>query len=125
MEIVDKIKQIATSAAISAITVAPDRNGRFKALMPFTVNGEPKPLMLVGTAHGKIGDGHVVAILNPDAILFDMWLTGSHSAGLKDDVAGRCDVALDVWVDFIKTGVGRVATKYVARKPKAAKFSVT
>ncbi len=124
MDIAEKIKQVAASVLRNAISVGPDHDGRFRVQMPFKVGGETKPLVMMGNVHGKAGDGHVVAVLNPEVGLIDEVGTGSSSAVLKETVAGRCDVALDVWIDSAREEAARVVTKYRARKFQSAKFCV-
>jgi hypothetical protein len=48
--IVEQLKQLAVSIFRSALSVAPDHNGRFRAMVPFKVGDETKPLMLRGAA---------------------------------------------------------------------------
>ena len=87
---------------------------------------EVKPLLLIGNAHSKIEDGHCIAVLNPDMELVDSLVAGCgyERSTLKWEVAKRCDVALDVWIDAYKTDGVFVGTRYRSRNPQPAKFAV-
>jgi hypothetical protein len=90
------------------------------------VDGEPKPLLIVGTAHGKVADGSCIAILNPDQDLVDKlggsW--GAHPVIFRETVAKKCDLAISLWIDAYKVdGVGK-GIIYIAQQPKPAKFLV-
>jgi len=125
MHVIEQIKQVAVAMFSSALSVAPDHDGYFRAMIPFKLGNETKPLLLQGTAHGKIEDGHVVAILNPEHSLLDRRLTGCSRAVLKDIVTNKCDAALDIWVDAYRENGVTVMTRYRSRNPQPAKFCVT
>lgn len=124
---VDKVKTIAVSHFVSVLTASPEMDGLFRSLLTVEVDGERKPLLLVGNAHGRIEDGHIIAILNPDQELLDQIVPGCAYNGfiLKEILAGRCDLALDLWVDAYKVNGVAECIRYVARQVRPAAFKVT
>jgi hypothetical protein len=50
----------------------PGDQAPFKALITVEIDGEHKPLLLVGTVHSRVEDGSCIAILNPDPELIGM-----------------------------------------------------
>jgi hypothetical protein len=126
MDIVEQIKQVAASVLRNAISVGPDQDGFFRLHMPVSVGGETKPLLIVGNAHHKAGDGHCTAVLNPDASLMDKIRpgVGYTRQTLIEMVTKRCDVALDIWLDSGEDDGVSVTAQYRARKFQPAKFCV-
>lgn len=124
-KIVERVKQVAVGVLNAAIFGSPE-NGRFKALIAFDTPDGEKPLYLAASTHGDIEDGHCMAILNPDEALMGEVKAGVGytDSGLKEIVAGRCDVALDVWSLAYKENGVEVTMKYKARTFQPAKFRV-
>jgi hypothetical protein len=111
---------------INILGMCADHQAPFRTLVTIEVDGEHKPLLLVGTAHGAVEDGSVIAVLNPDQELVDKlsgaW--GCNSAIFREAVAQKCDLALNIWVDAYKQDGVCVMTKYIARQAMPAKFRV-
>lgn len=126
MDVVEIVKQAAVSFFRSILPFSAAHNGTFKALLSVRVGEEVKPLLLLGNAHSKIEDGHCIAVLNPDTDIVDSLIAGcAYSGGaLKWNVAKRCDVALDVWIDVYKEDGVIVGARYRSRNPQQAKFAV-
>lgn len=127
MDIVEQVKQIAVNYWYSALKSAPDQNGTFKMVVSARIGDTTKPLLLVGNAHGKIEDGHCIAVLNPDEALLDRIKAGcAYMPGhLKEIFAKRCDVIVDLFIEAYKNNRVGTITTYRARDMKPAKFAVT
>lgn len=125
MNNVEQVKQVAVNTWGAALKVSPT-NGTFRTFVTFKTAEGDKPLMLLGITHGKFEDGHCYAVLNPDPDLCDELVAGCSydSFGLKERVAKRCDLALDVWIDAYKDNQSSLTTKYVSRSIQPAKFVV-
>lgn len=124
MDIIEQVKQMAVGYLKGVMTIGPDDDATFRMLITATVGGEVKPLLLLGNGHRKFDDGHCIAILNPDAELVDSLGAGCGYSGfnLKEIVAKRCDVMLDVWVvGETRTTIG---SRYKAHNFRPAKFVV-
>jgi len=124
MELIEEVKDIAVGYLKGVMTIGPDDDATFRILITTTVEGEAKPLLLLGNAHRKFDDGHCIAILNPDAELVDKLGAGCGYSGvnLKDMVTKRCDVMLDVWV--LGERRATIGNKYKAHRFQPAKFVV-
>ncbi|WP_240989940.1 hypothetical protein [Cupriavidus taiwanensis] len=103
-----------------------DHGGGFKGLFTLNVDGVPKPVLLVGSAHGSHDDGEVIAVLNPDSEVNEKLAPGVayNGASLKEIVPGRCDAMVHVWIDAYKSDRFTVIEKYTARAPVGPKFKV-
>lgn len=128
MSIVDQVKQAAISYFLGILYSSADHCAPFRAMVSMNVDGTVKPLLLVGTAHGKVEDGHCLALLNPDESLANRIVAGCGYNGrvLKEIVAKRCDVALDIWIDAYKPAERAVTvmTRYKAQHFQPARFVV-
>ena len=124
MDIVEKLASTALGVWTSAMTAAPSNNGKFRVMLSFNCGDEVKPLLLVGIVHGRCEDGHVVAVLNPDECLVDGVSTAATGERFTEMLAGRCDMAIDVWNDAYRADGARIYAKYKARTPQPAKFVV-
>jgi hypothetical protein len=124
--LVERIKAIAVAHFLAVLYASADHQAPFKLLITIQVDGEPKPLLLVGTAHGRVEDGSCIAILNPDQELIDKlsgcW--GANSAIFKEAVAKKCDLAVALWIDAYKVNGVDNGIIYIAKQPKPAKFVV-
>jgi hypothetical protein len=98
----------------------------FKGLFTVEIDGEHKPLLLFGTAHSRVEDGHITAVLNPDASLVERLQGGcGYSAAiLKEIIAKRCDAAVSLWIDAYKNNRVLVGARYRNRISTPAKFNV-
>jgi hypothetical protein len=121
-----RIEKIAVGVFKSVLAGSANHQAPFKALVTIQVDDAHKPLLLVGTAHSAVEDGSVIAVLNPDQELVNKlnggW--GCNSAIFREAVAKKCDLALNIWVDAYKPDGVCLITKYMAREPRPAKFSV-
>ena len=127
MNITEQIQQVAVNAFLAILPASADDDGTFRVLMTAKVNGEIKPLLLIGNAHSRVEDGHVMAVLNPDKELCDELVAGcAYSSGLLKEIAGkRCDLLLDVWVDaYMKVNPAKLMTKYQAKVATPGRFKV-
>ena len=126
MNTVEQVKQAAVRHFLGVLPSSAGDNGMFRSMSTMHVGGENKPLLLVGNAHSRVEDGHCIAILNPDQELIDKIHAGCaySSAILKEIVAKRCDLALDVWIDAYKADGIYLGPVYKSRNPKPAKFVV-
>jgi len=126
MNIKAKVQQAAQQFFLAILPASAGDQAPFKALITIEVDGEHKPLLLVGTAHSRVEDGSCIAILNPDPELIGLlnggW--GSNSLILKEAIAKRCDFALSLWIDAYKNNRVSVVTKYENQSPAPAKFKV-
>lgn len=127
MDVVKQVKEAAVGVFRGILHASADQDGPFRATITLQIDGEEKPLLLVGSAHRKIGDGACVAVLNPDRGLAEDLSAGSgYPAGvLKEIVTGRCDVAIGLWIEDYKARDVRLGARYRAREFKPAKFAVT
>ena len=125
MNSVEQVKKVAISIWGAALKVSPEK-GTFRTFVTFKTADGDKPLMLIGTTHSEFEDGHCYAVLNPDEDLCNDLIAGCgyDSFGLKERVAKRCDLALDVWIDAYKDNKSSLTTVYRARECKPAKFAV-
>lgn len=122
---VERLVSAATDVFLGALTHA-DHGGDFKGLFTLNVDGAPKPVLLVGSAHGSHEDGQVTAVLNPDREVIDKLEpgVGYHGGLLKEIVAGKCDAMVNVWIDAYKNNRFTVLEKYTARESVGPKFEV-
>lgn len=88
------------------------------------IDGEAKPVLVVGNAHADFDDGHVIAVLNPEQSLADEIKpgVGYGSANLKAKARGICDTLVDVFVTGSNTP--NPSCTYRARKPEPTRFFV-
>jgi hypothetical protein len=124
--LVERIKAIAVAHFLAVLYASADHQAPFKILITTQVGGTRKPLLIVGTAHGKVEDGSCIAVLNPDQELIDKlggsW--GAHPFIFKEAVAQKCDIAISLWIDAYKVNGVDKGIIYVAKQPKPAKFVV-
>lgn len=126
MSILKQIEQVAVNTFLATLPATTENSSGFKMLITTTVDGGAKPLLLVGTVHGNIEDGHVIAILNPDTDLCDQIKAccGYTPFILKEIVAKRCDMMVDVGISAYRDKPVDYVTTYQAREAKPAKFLV-
>jgi hypothetical protein len=126
MDIKAHIQQVAVRFFLGILHSSAQDQAPFMALITVEIDGEHKPLLLVGTAHSRVEDGSCIAVLNPDFELVGK-LTGGYGANpaiFRETLAKRCDLAIALWIDaYKKDGVG-VACTYKNQTPAPAKFSV-
>jgi hypothetical protein len=125
MNIIDQLKETATRVFLGVLPVSADHSAPFKAQITIKVNGEVKPVVLIGTAHSKVEDGNVTVVLNPDPLLRDQLLR-EHGAlmHLKKMLSQRCDAALTIWIDAYKNNRVLKGERYLARQMMPAKYVV-
>lgn len=121
-----QIEQIAVNTFLAILRASTENNSGFRILITTTIDGEMKPLLLIGSAHGGIKDGHVVAVLNPDKELCDelQACCGYTQNNLEKIVAKRCDMMVHVGISAYKDKPVDYVMTYQARKIKPAKFLV-
>lgn len=126
MNTAQQIEQIAVSTFLAVLRASTENSSGFRILITTTVDGEMKPLLMIGSAHGGIEDGHVVAVLNPDQDLCDelQACCGYTPFILKEIVAKRCDMMVHVGVSAYRDKPVDYVTTYQAQKIKPAKFLV-
>ncbi|CAJ6621777.1 Uncharacterised protein [Burkholderia pseudomallei] len=125
-DVLKRLGAAATDIVLGAIKHA-DHGGTFKGVFTLNVDGTPKPVLLIGAAHGTHEDGQVIAILNPDEGLVDRVHAGVGYAGglLKEIVAGKCDAMVHLWIEAYRKDPASIIDKYQPRTdPVAAKFEV-
>ncbi|MCM3609528.1 hypothetical protein M4D49_29060 [Cupriavidus pauculus] len=122
---IQRLTDAATDIFLGALKHT-DHGGHFKGLFTLNVDGAPKPVLLVGSAHGSHEDGQVIAVLNPDREVIDRLAPGVAYLGalLKEIVAGKCDAMVQVWIDAYKADRFTVLEKYSARASADSKFDV-
>ncbi len=127
-QIARHLQRVAARHFWSVIPDSPDAHGWFKALSTVDIDGEVKPLLLVGSAHRHFEDGYCIAVLNPEQALVDEIPPGCayNAPILRHQVRKRCDAAINVAF----AGGGSVRTSeiigsYISRTPAPARFCVT
>ena len=125
---IGQLQELAASLFLSVLKISADHQGRFRLLVTAKVNGEEKPLLIVGNAHGQVEDGHVIAILNPteELALSNKIVAGTtYTFGLlKKIVSGQCDAMVELWVDAYKDNKVRPIERYVSRSPQPPRFKI-
>ncbi len=121
-----QLQEIAVSTFLAILRASTENSSGFRILITTTAGGEMKPLLMIGSAHGGIEDGHVVAVLNPDQDLCDELkaCSGYTPFILKEIVAKRCDMMVHVGVSAYKSNPIDFVTIYQAQEIKSAKFLV-
>lgn len=127
MTLVDQVQKSAAGFLQSVSLMNTGPQAPFKILISVTVDGEAKPLLLVGNVHSDYRDGFAVAVLNPDPDLLDLFQAGVGYGkwAIREFVAQRCDLALLVWIIGSDDETGSVRRCYRARSPQPAKFAIT
>ena len=124
----ERLENLARDVFRATLPYISEKEPGFRVLMFLDVDGELKPVLLVGTAHPlPFEDGSCIVILNPSHGL-EKIITPSTNfvGGLKEFVAGECDEAIHLWHDAYKNGGrgdGSVIDRYKARKPAAPRRS--
>lgn len=123
--VLERLMNAATDIFLGALKHT-DHGGSFKGLFTLNVDGEAKPVLLVGSAHGSHEDGQVIAVLNPDSEVNEKLAPGVayNGALLKEIVAGRCDAMVHIWIDAYKSDPFTVLEKYTARASVGPKFEI-
>lgn len=98
----------------------------FRSVLEINFDGETKPLLLVGHAHPKIEDGHIIAIVNPDISLISQINPGCayNRMHLKEMVSKKCDLMLDLFIEVYKTKKIQHSNHYKQRKSSKPKFKI-
>lgn len=125
----DALAAVAVDVLDALIKHAGDGRGPFRCLTTMFMGSDAVPVLMVGTADGKIEDGEVIAILNPAEDLLERFQAGVgyHGPLLKEIVSGKCDAMVHVWLDAYSKSPTRAKTlaSYTPRAPAAApKFKV-
>ena len=121
-----RIVVMAVNHFLNVLQMSADHQGRFKTVITVQIDGESKPLLIAGTAHGAVEDGSCIAVLNPERELVDKlsgcW--GAHPPIFKEVIAMKCDVGVSLWIDAYKPNGVVEITRYVAKQPCPARFVV-
>lgn len=124
----DQLQEVAVSLFLAVLRVSADHQGTFRLLITSKIDGEEKPLLVVGNAHAQVEDGHVIAVFNPTKELAasDGVAPGTaYPTGLlKEIVAGQCDAMVELWIDAYKNNKINCIGKYVSRSPQPARFKI-
>jgi len=124
--LVDNLVQAASGIFLATMKYS-EHSGAFRGLFTLNISGTPKPVLVVGTAHGVPNeDGGFIAVLNPDHELAErLHVNCSYAGGLlKEIVAGKCDAMVEVWIETYRNDKTKVLSKYLARTQSDAKFKV-
>lgn len=125
-DVIHRLAAASSEIVLAAIRYS-DHGGTIRALFTLNIDGSPKPVLLIGSAHGSHKDGEVIAILNPDHELLDRLQPGlGYSGGLlKEIVTGRCDAMVRVWIEAYRKDPSSIIDRYRPRAAAAtAKFEV-
>jgi hypothetical protein len=66
MDIKTQIQQAAVKFFLGILYSSTSDQAPFMGLITLELDGEHKPLLIVGTAHSRVEDGSCIAVLNPD-----------------------------------------------------------
>lgn len=115
----DEIQKAALPIFLSVLRASADHGGHFRLLVTSKIDDDRKPLLIVGSAHGQVEDGHLIAVLNPTKALADAssnLIAGCAytPGGLKDIVSGKCDAMVELWIDAYKNDK---VTRLASRRP--------
>ena len=126
-QIARHLQRVAARHFWSVIPDSPDAHGWFKALSTVDIDGEVKPLLLVGSAHRYFEDGYCIAVLNPEQALVDEIPTGCAytDSVLREQVRKRCDAAVLVLLGGGSGQDGSVIGAYTTKTPAPSRFCVT
>lgn len=122
----NQVKEITVDIFNAFIKVNTNGHGIFRHLITIKVNGENKPVLIIGHANSEIGDGHCITILNPEKSLLDKVYVDCCYLGdlLKNVVRGRCDLMLELNIDTYKAIDVSEVSSYKAKVHQPARFVV-
>ena len=125
-KIAQNLRQLAARQFWSVLPDSPYAHGRFKALVTVEIEGETKPLLLVGSAHRHFIDGYCIAVLNPERALVDEIPPGCAytDSVLREQVRKRCDAAVLVLFGGGAGKDGWVTGSYTTKTPAPSRFCV-
>lgn len=125
-QITQHLQQLAARQFWSVLPGSPDAHGRFKAVVTTEIEGETKPLLLVGSAHRNFDDGYCIAVLNPEHALIDEIPPGCayNDLILREQVRQRCDAAVLVLFGGGAGKDGWVTGSYTTKTPAPSRFCV-
>jgi hypothetical protein len=125
---IDQLQEMTTALFLSVLKVSADHQGLFRLLVTSKVDGEEKPLLVVGNAHGQAEDGHVIAVLNPTE---ELATSRKVAAGvryppgsLKKIVSGQCDGMVELSIRASKEDKVYRDERYINRSPQPARFKI-
>jgi hypothetical protein len=126
-KIAQHLQQLAARQFWSVLPGSPYAHGWFKALATVEIDGEVKPLLLVGSAHRHFEDGYCIAVLNPEQALVDEIPPGCAytNSVLREQVRKRCDAAVLVLFGGGSGQDGSVIGAYTTKTPTPSRFCVT
>lgn len=126
-KIAQHLRQLAAKQFWGVLPGSPGVHGWFKALATVEIDGELKPLLLVGSAHRNYQDGYCIAVLNPEQALVDEIPPGCAytDSVLREQVRKRCDAAVLVLFGGGAGKDGWVTGSYSTKTPAPSRFGVT
>jgi hypothetical protein len=126
--VLDALEQTALGVFLALLERSAGHGGHFRLLITSCINGQDKPLLMVGSAHAQVEDGHMIAVLNPSRALVDQ---GDPAAGttytpahLKEIVAQQCDAMLELWIEVYKNNRVVRLSSYQCRDPQPSRFEI-
>ena len=125
-QIAHQLRQLAARQFWSVLPGSPYAHGHFKAVVATEIDGETKPLLLVGSAHRYFDDGYCIAVLNPEQALIDEIPPGCAytDSALREQVRKRCDAAVLVLFGGGAGKDGWVTGSYTTKTPASSRFCV-
>lgn len=122
MDLVQQLETIAYKHFALNSENGPDDGGTFRTLTSFVVDGEEKPLLIVGQTSKKIEHGSCVIVLNPDPITVKHVKAGCHSLPSEKVLAERCDVLLRLWIRLNQPRI-EIKQYYKTRNPQPGRIA--
>lgn len=117
--VTDAVRAAAVRMLDALIASAGEGRAPFRCLTAIYLDGVAMPMLMVGTADGRVEDGEAIVLLNPDEGLLDRFKPGVGYDGgqLKEIVSGKCDTMLHVWLDAYSKAPDRskVLASYIPR----------
>lgn len=82
---IDQLQETVTSLFLAVLKVSADHQGTFRLIVTANVDGEEKPLLVVGNAHRHVEDGHVIGVSTRSRRLSTApkWPQGSRILGVS------------------------------------------
>jgi hypothetical protein len=126
--VIDKLQEAVASLFMAVLKVSAGHHGAFRLMVTVEIDGEEKPLLVVGNAHKDVEDGHAIGVLNPTRELAQGSRVAAGTAYpadlLKEIVAGQCDAMVEIWVDAYKNNKVSRLSSYKSRTPQHARLEI-
>ncbi|MRX08609.1 hypothetical protein GJ697_12235 [Pseudoduganella sp. FT25W] len=127
-EKLDRLHSVAADYLALHIKHAGDGRSHFRATFSMIIEKQVYPVLMLGTADGRVQDGDAVAILNPDVELLETLGPIINQSSITESVTGKCDGMAHVHYEaYIKrpgngTRIGKYAPRAELTSPK---FDIT